>query len=871
MLACSSSHSSDSAPTISTQPASQTVIAGASASFSVAADGKPTPTFQWESSPDGSTWAALSGASNASYSFTAQQADNGRYFRAKASNTAGSATSNSAMLTVQWPPVFTTQPSAQTLTVGGSASFTVVASGNPAPTYAWERSSDGGATWGAVSGATSATYTFTPVLTDSGARFRAKASNVVATVTSNPVTLTVNAPGWAISGNGGSFQIADSANALNGLKVEVPAGSLANPNGTLNLMVKAETGLPGAFPASSGAVQASPVMNFTTDISEDFIQPITITVPYSVSSPAVVDGNGATVNAVGSNDVPSVFYFSATYGKWMALAVINIDTTAHTLTFRTVHAGRYVLAAIPSLVNSLPAVDTGFAPATDGFFHPNFGTFDSPGGSCAGMAAYTCWFYDFTKASKGAGLYSLYRDGDPASWQDDVNARELISRAHIATSQSWIYNWAKTDYKLGPKITGLLAISALKVTGQPLIMRLSDNYPNQTWGHAVVVYKYDNTLKRFYIYDVNFPNEVVTLDWDPTANGGLGTFSNYSKAAAYSPAPAFFATEGISTYISPEKFKDLYDGVESGWASSKFNTITLTSPVLDASGVATVDPAATPPTTVRLTGSVSGGLRPANYVVVYVNGAKLGWVDITSGTFATTDLQIPNQAGTIFELVATDDHTKAWDAYAGYKRFTVKVKGQSFFVNPGFETGTFAPWISERHLWADAGIGSVIPSDKSAIVSPGWDPHTTGNATHGALPMVYHGNYAFRVNNGDDSYHISSISQTAVVPAMTNPQIVFYWAAVMEQPNHPPEAQPYVDVVVTDTTSGTVLYHKHFYTGDPSYSGWIDYQNGWFAIPWQVVTVGNLAGLVGHKVTLKVEAADCDYGAHGGYAYFDGD
>jgi hypothetical protein len=88
-------------------------------------------------------------------------------------------------------PAITTQPAAQSISAGQAASFTVAASGTPTPSVQWERSNDGGATWVAIPGAAGATYAFTPQLGDSGARFRAKASNVAGTATSNPADLAV--------------------------------------------------------------------------------------------------------------------------------------------------------------------------------------------------------------------------------------------------------------------------------------------------------------------------------------------------------------------------------------------------------------------------------------------------------------------------------------------------------------------------------------------------------------------------------------------------------------------------------------------------------------------------------------------------------
>jgi hypothetical protein len=57
-------------PAVTTQPASTTVLAGATATFTAAASGTPTPTVQWQSSPNGLNWSNIGGATSASYSFT---------------------------------------------------------------------------------------------------------------------------------------------------------------------------------------------------------------------------------------------------------------------------------------------------------------------------------------------------------------------------------------------------------------------------------------------------------------------------------------------------------------------------------------------------------------------------------------------------------------------------------------------------------------------------------------------------------------------------------------------------------------------------------------------------------------------------------
>jgi glucose/arabinose dehydrogenase len=83
------------APSISAHPASVTVAAGQSASFSVTASGTAPLQYQWQRNG-----VNIANANSPTYTLTATAADNGAMFRALVSNSAGSALSNAATLTV---------------------------------------------------------------------------------------------------------------------------------------------------------------------------------------------------------------------------------------------------------------------------------------------------------------------------------------------------------------------------------------------------------------------------------------------------------------------------------------------------------------------------------------------------------------------------------------------------------------------------------------------------------------------------------------------------------------------------------------------------------------------------------------------------
>lgn len=89
------------APAITTQPAGQTVTEGETATFTIEAIGGNL-SYQWQQSTDnGQSWTDIDGATGASYATEASTASmNGYQYRCVASNSAGSATSDAATLTV---------------------------------------------------------------------------------------------------------------------------------------------------------------------------------------------------------------------------------------------------------------------------------------------------------------------------------------------------------------------------------------------------------------------------------------------------------------------------------------------------------------------------------------------------------------------------------------------------------------------------------------------------------------------------------------------------------------------------------------------------------------------------------------------------
>jgi hypothetical protein len=188
------------APTITTQPVNQTVTAGQTATFSVVAAGTAPLSYQWQKNG-----VNIAGAAASSYTTPVTTTSNsGSTFDVVVSNTAGSATSNAATLTVNAAvvaPTITTQPVNQTVTAGQTGTFSVLAAGTAPLSYQWQQNGVN------IAGATASSYT-TPVTTtaNSGSTFDVVVSNMAGSVTSSAATLTVNpAPAPAIQLNSASI------------------------------------------------------------------------------------------------------------------------------------------------------------------------------------------------------------------------------------------------------------------------------------------------------------------------------------------------------------------------------------------------------------------------------------------------------------------------------------------------------------------------------------------------------------------------------------------------------------------------------------------------------------------------------------------
>ena len=139
------------APTVTTQPASQTLCAGANATFISAATGTPEPTVQWQVSTNGTTWANINGATTATLSFVAVAGDHGKKYRAVWTNSSNPVYSDAATVTIK------AIPASPRVTVDNNCANSVLTARSFSGSLLWSN----GATTSSITVTNTGTYTVT--------------------------------------------------------------------------------------------------------------------------------------------------------------------------------------------------------------------------------------------------------------------------------------------------------------------------------------------------------------------------------------------------------------------------------------------------------------------------------------------------------------------------------------------------------------------------------------------------------------------------------------------------------------------------------------------------------------------------------------
>ncbi len=211
--------------------------------------------------------------------------------------------------------------------------------------------------------------------------------------------------------------------------------------------------------------------------------------------------------------------------------------------------------------------------------------------------------------------------------------------------------------------------------------------------------------------------------------------------------------------------------------------------------------------------------------------------------------------------------------------------------NIGFETGTLSGWQCDTGGINKAGVISVIStvpiSNRQTIIDsnsyPKLDPY-------GNFPTLcpYGGNYSIMLGNGEGGARAERVTYTFTVPPTAAVyDITFYYAVVLQNPNHMPSQQPRFTVNTFDLTDSPDTISANGLTMPPQQVTCASFDfiasaalPGFKPAPvspktgivyykdWAPATI-HLAGYAGKTMRMEFTTNDCTLGEHFGYAYLD--
>ena len=305
-------------PVVVTQPIGANRTVGQSATFSIAASGSGSLSYQWYLNGN-----PINGANASAYNLSAvAMADAGTY-TVGVSNSAGSVTSAAAVLTVTpavISPAISAQPQSLAVNRGQSAEFSVTATGSSPMDYQWSKDGRN------ITGATASVLRIISTQVDDGGVYRVVVSNSAGSKTSSPALLSVNSPPSFIDLQPVAVdEVSDLSIQLKTADPDLPAQKLTTRlvSGPAGLAVSAQ-GLVFWAPTEAQGGRSYPVAVEVSDGSLSTTDQFEVTVA-EVNRPPVLNPVAAASVAEGA--------------AWSQdLTVSDPDLPANSLTFRFVSA-----------------------------------------------------------------------------------------------------------------------------------------------------------------------------------------------------------------------------------------------------------------------------------------------------------------------------------------------------------------------------------------------------------------------------------------------------------------------------------------------------------------------------------------------------
>ncbi|MGB0166216.1 MAG: gliding motility-associated C-terminal domain-containing protein [Luteibaculum sp.] len=139
-----------------------------------------------------------------------------------------------------------------------------------------------------------------------------------------------------------------------------------------------------------------------------------------------------------------------------------------------------------------------------------------------------------------------------------------------------------------------------------------------------------------------------------------------------------------------------------------------------------------------------------------------------------------------------------------------------------------------------------------------------------ALPRVnpFTGNYSVQLGDPQSGAKAAAMQFNIQVNENTT-NFQYYFAVILEDPNHQFQEQPRFEVRVRDNQNNVLNCSYFDYRAGPNLPGFINCSNVRI-LPWRSAGI-DLSPFIGESVNIEFLSTDCTQGGHFGYAYVDAD
>lgn len=291
------------------------------------------------------------------------------------------------------------------------------------------------------------------------------------------------------------------------------------------------------------------------------------------------------ISKVDDDFVVGILYDEIT-GKIEILPTISQDATSITVNTRhfatsTISSGTTLMKGMDgaslgnlvisslkeSVLSGQGVISSGFTPGIDDWEFPNFGSYISPSGHCAGQSITAMWYF-YEKTLKGEqSLFHRFDDinnsvNPSVLWQDNPHGYRFASTIHKELDQSDIMT-SLTIQSYIHSVTWKTFIAAMLLTGEPQFVGIMGD-----GGHAIIAYKINVTEGKMYIADPNYPNNryidgTETIRTITYSNGKFNPYKSYAKVGTQERVYDKIAFYGKTSFIEWPQIAKRYEELQT--------------------------------------------------------------------------------------------------------------------------------------------------------------------------------------------------------------------------------------------------------------------------------------------------------------------